>query len=360
MIFAMLCGAYPFDDNPAHLRNPKKYSHGPAPIIECGRWQNQSEDAQALVRSLLTCDPSERLGLDGCLRHDWFLTLPNNDFHESVSGTMLRQESNSDSSGIFRKVSGWVGEAVDRVEFDFWSGGAPLSVGAPTGGEQYRECLLHSEEMVIAVRQEMRDGYLGNALVLFTSHCRVFALEGSDALTRRSFVAPVGSQIVGLQFLDSKLQGIHLENTPRKGEDARVARIEGHVGYAVDQLTFTLRDGSIRSYGNEGGDQTSETALESDEYIMIVEQGPRDGYLGYSIAFYTSKMRTIALRGMETAQSRRFIAPKGKQISGFEFDRHRLVNIKLCPTNGDHSQESIEICDDGSSRQASGSMCVIT
>eukprot|EP00930_Biecheleria_cincta_P036990 TRINITY_DN25364_c0_g1_i2.p1 TRINITY_DN25364_c0_g1~~TRINITY_DN25364_c0_g1_i2.p1 ORF type:complete len:584 (-),score=63.29 TRINITY_DN25364_c0_g1_i2:289-2040(-) len=356
MIFAMLCGSYPFE-HLADLENPE-------PINECDRWHKVSENARSIVKQLLIYDPDERLGLDGCLRHGWFLTLPTKELHHRAS-VLQRQNSVAGASGVFKKVSGWVGEAVDRLEVEFWRSETPrLLIGAPTGGEHQREWTLKEEEMVIAVRQEIYDGYLGKALVLFTSHCRVMDLRGSDSVQRRSFVAPIGCQIVGLQFLDGTLQGIHLENAPRKCEDARVERIEGHMGYAVDRLKFTLRDGSTREYGpDEGGDLTSETALEKDEYIIIVEQGPRDGYLGYSIAFYTSKMRAIVLRGMDMDTSTRFIAPKGKQICGFEFEGHRLANVKLCPTSGPTSgdQESLESCDgyDGSPRQRTD-MCVVT
>eukprot|EP00931_Biecheleriopsis_adriatica_P052696 TRINITY_DN30704_c0_g1_i1.p1 TRINITY_DN30704_c0_g1~~TRINITY_DN30704_c0_g1_i1.p1 ORF type:complete len:589 (+),score=106.26 TRINITY_DN30704_c0_g1_i1:51-1817(+) len=356
IIFTMLCGAYPFDDEPAHIRNPKKHSHGPAKIIDCDAWRNASEDGRSMVQSLLMYDPRERLGLDGCLKHAWLGKLPtvaSSRFGRSPSGRLVKIPT-AQTLGVFRKISGWVGEAVDRVELKFEDDTQePLVLGLPTGGEQRKEWKLEADELVVAFRQEVRSQYLGNALVFFTSKCRVLALQGSDAARRRAFVAPEGSQIVGLQFIDGELIGIHLEGASGAG-DARVEKIVGHVGYAVDYIHLCLRDGSVRKYGNkDGGDDTSETALEKDEYIVIVEQGPRDGYLGCSIAFYTSKMNVIALRGFESGKSRRYIAPPGKQICGFDVDENArsITSVKLCPASGDLTEESSSPCLEGAANQ---------
>jgi len=71
---------------------------------------------------------------------------------------------------------------------------------------------LKPDEIIIAVQQENRNGleeHLGNAMTFYTSHCNAFEFQGADARRRLRFVAPTGSQVVGLQFVGSRLTGIH-------------------------------------------------------------------------------------------------------------------------------------------------------
>merc|ERR1711879_713461 len=102
-------------------------------------------------------------------------------------------------------------------------------------------------------------------------------------------------------------------------------------GYAVDNVEFLLRSGSTRSYGNDGGNEPKEWKLGTDERILIVEQGRRDGYLGYSLVFYTSAGNVFQLQGLIASQTLRYIAPAGRQICGVDFVNGRLSEISTCP-----------------------------
>jgi len=171
---------------------------------------------------------------------------------------------------------------------------------------------------------------LGNAITFYTSSCNAFEFQGADARRRLRFVAPVGSQIVGLQFVGSRLTGIHMEGVPESGAAGLVDGIGGRCGYAVDQINFHLRSGVTRSYGGGGGFEQGPWALEPNEYITVVEQARREAYLGNSVAFYTSAGRVLKLSGMEASVSRRFAAPPGLQICGVDVEGASLTGVRLC------------------------------
>merc|ERR1719414_2520396 len=117
----------------------------------------------------------------------------------------------SDAAALW-KVSGWTGSAVDSVCVRT-RGGSIQSHGG-LGGWAQKEYILEPHEVVVAVAQESRvvlPEFLGNAIVFYTSLCQVLAFEGEDARRRNRFVAPVGSQVVGLQFVGSQITGVHLE-----------------------------------------------------------------------------------------------------------------------------------------------------
>eukprot|EP00928_Gymnodinium_smaydae_P017890 TRINITY_DN16828_c1_g5_i1.p1 TRINITY_DN16828_c1_g5~~TRINITY_DN16828_c1_g5_i1.p1 ORF type:complete len:618 (+),score=72.16 TRINITY_DN16828_c1_g5_i1:48-1901(+) len=373
LLYIMLCGKFPFDIEGVidvqHLQAKR--------ICEKGAWESVSEDAKDMVRGLLKVDPSERLDQAGCLRHKWLarevartkragVVFSSSDSEQTPGGRssghaprshgrdLCRMDTASliDSAGsggessplrmssayrywegcrkgVVRQINGSVGNAVDCVEMHLRSG-RKLFYGGQ-GGFQHRSWRLHHDEVILAVAQEPRDAYMGNSLVFYTSECQIIALQGHDARTRSRLIAPVGSQITGLQFEGSILTGIYIERLPEPGLPMAVQRISGTTGSAVDKLVLQLRDGSVRRYGFDGGTPVGPFDLEPDEYILIVEQGRRDAFLGNSLAFFTSRGNIIELRGMQASRSRRFVAPAQTQICGLGFDGSHLMRVSTCP-----------------------------
>eukprot|EP00913_Durusdinium_trenchii_P012758 g11979.t1 len=230
--------------------------------------------------------------------------------------------------GAVKQISGSVGNAVDCVEIQLRCG--KKNFYGNQGGFQHKNWRLHHDEVILAVAQEQRDSFVGNSLVFYTSECQIIALQGHDATHRTRLMAPIGSQISGLQFEGSHLTGIYLERVPIDGSPMAVSAILGHVGSAVDKLVLRLRDGSTRRYGFEGGYVQGPYDLEDDEYILFVEQDRRDSFLGNSVAFITSKGRIFDFRGMQASRSIRFVAPPDRQICGLGFTGSRLSLVSTC------------------------------
>jgi len=69
VLFVMLCGRYPFDGKKMPLEEQIRTATF---SMTSAAWQKISGDAKDLVRGLLRVQPSERLGLEECLRHPWF------------------------------------------------------------------------------------------------------------------------------------------------------------------------------------------------------------------------------------------------------------------------------------------------
>ena len=151
-----------------------------------------------------------------------------------------------------------------------------------------------------------------NRFFLLGCRCQIIALQGHDATNRTRLIAPIGSQITGLQFEGSHLTGVYLERVPFDGSHLvttsiwpminlmsslqkrfdmcyvcyvsyvifpvnisdgfathsgpmAVSSVLGHVGSAVDKLVLRLRDGSTRRYGFDGGYQAGPYDLDDDE-----------------------------------------------------------------------------------------------
>eukprot|EP00929_Paragymnodinium_shiwhaense_P049378 TRINITY_DN2490_c0_g2_i1.p1 TRINITY_DN2490_c0_g2~~TRINITY_DN2490_c0_g2_i1.p1 ORF type:complete len:630 (-),score=144.86 TRINITY_DN2490_c0_g2_i1:123-2012(-) len=393
IIFTMLCGEYPFTDMPLHILHPEL---GKVEISPCESWGRASQSARNLVQGLLNSQPSARLDLDGCLRHPWIssssqdsntLSPPATAVASKEARTMSRSTSGITSSprracwvglvkvllhwlrkfedaaeevaekaieagesdvcvrfGAVAKLSGWTGSSVDSVTIKL-RGFGKLKHGGDAGTKQ-RKWKLDPDELILAVEQEReRESYLGNALVFFTSKCRSIALMGTNASTKNRFIAPVGSQIVGLQFEDSRLVGIHMERVG-EGLKGAVEAISGWEGFAVDSISFSLRNGEIRTYGGTGGDIKKDFFLQPDEFIIVAEQGYRDAFLGFSMKFYTSAGNVFKLRGVSAARSLCFAVQAGQQICGLEFEGNQLSKVVTCPEDGDLSdrqQHAIEM-----------------
>lgn len=69
VLFVMLCGRYPFDGKKMPLEEQIRTATF---SMTSAAWQKISAEAKDLVRGLLRVKPSERLGLQECLRHPWF------------------------------------------------------------------------------------------------------------------------------------------------------------------------------------------------------------------------------------------------------------------------------------------------
>eukprot|EP00930_Biecheleria_cincta_P034518 TRINITY_DN23850_c0_g1_i1.p1 TRINITY_DN23850_c0_g1~~TRINITY_DN23850_c0_g1_i1.p1 ORF type:complete len:625 (-),score=103.94 TRINITY_DN23850_c0_g1_i1:463-2337(-) len=381
LLYVMLCGDFPFEINAVTdlqaLYNSSKLNSG-------GVWATLTGDAQDMVQGLLTIDPAQRLDQVGCRRHPWLAAevartpvsgVVSSSGEESSDQRSPAKAAQGDSAGynsstfsaeplrsdalsllereaagaqaasslpkpalrfwerrrksVIQQIQGSVGNAVDNVELRFRSGRTEVHGGQ--GGFQHRSWRLHHDEVILAIAQEERDTYIGNSLVFFTSACQIIALQGADARARNRLVAPIGSQITGLQFEDSCVTGIYLEHLPSDGGPMAVEQVTGYVGSAVDQVSLHLRDGSVRRHGVAGGTPVGPWTLEPDEFILLVEQGRRDAFLGNSLVFFTSKGNIIELRGLQAARSRRFVAPPGSQICGLGFDGSLLSRVQTCP-----------------------------
>mmetsp|Transcript_54884 Transcript_54884/g.157830 ORF Transcript_54884/g.157830 Transcript_54884/m.157830 type:complete len:590 (-) Transcript_54884:34-1803(-) len=342
VLYIMLCGSFPFDayHNPADVLQLENQE-----IKDTLSWQLVSESAKNFVTGLLAYDPEQRLAHGGCLRHQWLsMEAASSGFFpdaETASAFTLHSPCGSVSAelealakrcGAVAAVRGWTGAALDNVSFHLRSGATESHGG--TGGFNQLRFVLNPDEVIVAVSQENRNGlseHLGNAITFFTSACNVFEFKGTDARRRRRFVSPSGSQIVGLQFAGSRLAGIHLEEVATEGVVAGVVeQISGRCGYAVDQVQMKLRYGVTRCYGTSGGFEQGTFVLEPDEYIIVVEQGRRDAFLGNSIAFFTSAGNVYRLSGMEASVSRRFAVPTGEQVCGIDFDGPLLASVRTC------------------------------
>jgi len=239
--------------------------------------------------------------------------------------------------GAVRQICGKMGGVVNSVVLKRRDG--PSSRHSTEDvGEMQRAWALDPNEIIIAVMQDTYgEGGLGSALVFYTSACRIVALQGTDARSRTRFVAPRGMQVVGLQFDDHRLVGLHLERSTGTGLGS-IDAISGRTGSAVDSLQFKLRDGSVHRYGNAGGEEWGPKRLELGERILVVEQFYKGRALGGSLAFYTSNGHVIKLSGMTASVSRRFSAEAGQQICGLDFADGRLVRVQTCPEDGDLSR----------------------
>jgi len=331
MVYAMFCGTWPFEIKSQEDLRPERHKEIVASIKDSPSWGNVSDQGKSFVQGLLTVDPSTRLSLVACKAHPWLLDV---DKPQMVS--IPRTLSTDDGVvGVIKKVNGWYGNAVDSLHLRL-TDGSTQSYGS-RGGEAEVNFSLQQDEVVLAVMQETRAQYLGNSITLYTSRGQVINVKGIDAKRRRRFVAPGGCQVVGLQFDGSRLVGTHVERmTSGHGS---VEKIGGKVGYAVDEVWFKLRSGESRSYGTPGGQERGPFELDADDYIVVVEQGWRDAFLGNSIVFYTKSGNVISLIGMESTPARRLAIPNGKQLCGLQFAGSQLDAVWICPSNGDLSKK---------------------
>ncbi|CAJ1423859.1 unnamed protein product [Effrenium voratum] len=327
ILYAILCGRMPFT---VRCLSPEQHKEQVSKVRSCAAWRRVSREGRDLVQGLLTVEPELRLDLLQCSQHAWL--------HGAITSTcaLLVPESPQDQEvdeegGVVDIIVGRTGEGVHSIELQLRDG-RTLYYGAE-GGAVMTTFQLEPKELLVAVMQDFSlDNVLGSSVVFYTSHGRILSINGSEARTRRRFVAPAGRQIAGLQFDGHQLVGTYLEKVLNDGEGA-IEGISGRVGSAVDMCEFKLRDGTVYTYGQTGGDiLRGPWMLQADEWLVAVEQFFRDRKLGASLAFYTSAGQVFKLSGMTAVKSPRFAAPFGQQICDLIFDETgRLVKVVTCP-----------------------------
>eukprot|EP00931_Biecheleriopsis_adriatica_P026034 TRINITY_DN15866_c0_g1_i1.p1 TRINITY_DN15866_c0_g1~~TRINITY_DN15866_c0_g1_i1.p1 ORF type:complete len:595 (-),score=91.39 TRINITY_DN15866_c0_g1_i1:87-1871(-) len=348
MLYMMLCGAFPFDDigekelqaAAMHGSHFERFEQKLSEVRCLKTWEDKSEEARSFVRNLLKVNPDERSTAIGCLNHQWLKPLESEleDFLNTGDDPGLPKRTSSRSllgpiSGVITEIRGTAGYAVDSVTFKLADGSD--SFYGSTGGDFEKLWKLKEDELLWAVMQEDRDDFLGNGFLFQTSHGRVLSLMGLQAKPRRRFAASPGMEIIGLQFNDSDIIGIHVVE---RGEKGAVASISGRVGHAVDQIKLCLRNGKEIEYGSSGGLEQGTWELQEGERILAVDQVLRDAFLGHSVMFIMSSGRIIRLLGMQATTSQGYMVPQGKQICGLEFTDSTLTGVKICPSNGDLSR----------------------
>ncbi|CAK9073549.1 unnamed protein product [Durusdinium trenchii] len=333
MIYAMICGEWPFTIRSKDLV-PERHKEVVSTIKASRSWQHASREVRALVGGLLNINSSSRFTQVECMHHPWFSSCSAECSKVALNeGVALKA---GEPRGVIQEISGCTGYAVDNLQLKLRNGTTTLTFGS-AGGDIQHHWQLRPDERITAVLQEERHDFLGLAITFHTSRGDVLALQGSQARKRRSFIAPSGSQIVGLQFQGHRLIGIHLEKILNE-EPGMVASLGGRVGHAVDKVWLKFRDGSLREYGNsERGVDQGPWALEPGEHINAVEQLCRDAFLGTSLAFYTSAGSIFCLKGMEAFGSRRFAAMPGRQICGLYFEGSMISTVDTCPDDGNLS-----------------------
>eukprot|EP00928_Gymnodinium_smaydae_P043529 TRINITY_DN29143_c0_g1_i1.p1 TRINITY_DN29143_c0_g1~~TRINITY_DN29143_c0_g1_i1.p1 ORF type:complete len:654 (-),score=150.78 TRINITY_DN29143_c0_g1_i1:37-1974(-) len=328
MVYAMLCGAFPFSLKMADLK-PERHKQVVSQVKSCKPWEAASADAKAVVQGLLTIDPGQRLSVEACLESEWLGTKT----ASPANTPKFRSTSDVEVRGAVKKLCGSEGSFVDLIELHLRDGAKELH-GRP-GGYTHCSHVLESGELLIGLLQETGDMYLGSSFVFFTSFGRTLSIKGNQANRRRTFVAPAESEIAGLHFDGSELSGIFLKETAGEGS---VESIGGQVGHAVDSLQLRLRNGQTRSYGSSGGQAQGPWSLEPGEYVRVVDQSMRDAFLGNSLVFLTSTGRIIRLRGLQSDRVRVFMAPAGQQLCGMQMQGSRVDRVQTCPESGDLSQ----------------------
>jgi len=332
MIYAMICGEWPFSIRSNKDLVPERHREVVSSVKAGRSWQNASKEARSLIEGLLCINVSSRFSHVDCLHHAWFCSAAQIDT-DQVTVTEGLSPKDGAPQGVIQEIIGCTGYAVDNIHIKLVNGSSVFF--GSVGGDVEHRWKLRPDERIVSVLQEERHDFLGLAIIFYTSRGDVLELQGSQARKRRCFLAPSGSQIVGLQFQGHRLMGIHLRKISAE-EPAAVASLGGRVGHAVDKVWFRFRDGSYCEYGNsEGGAEHGPWVLGPGEHITAVEQLARDAFLGTSIAFYTSLGSIFSLKGMEAFGSRRFTVPRGRQICGLHFEGSTIASVTTCPEDGD-------------------------
>jgi len=238
-------------------------------------------------------------------------------------------EANPNYSAV-ATIRGRLDSAVDRVEFQLWTG-QTLAYGGHGGGP-VGPWKLKPDEYIMAVEQEYREsdlGYLGNEIAFFTSRGKVITIGGTFAKQAHRFAASSGMQVCGLQFNGSALCGI--ETQPVDDGPGVIQQVIGRLADCVDQVELIFRNGSVRTYGGAGGQKQSPCTLSHGEYITAVSQEHYEQYLGNAFAFFTSAGNVVRIDGRQAGRRARFAAASGSQIWGLRFEGSRLAKVIARP-----------------------------
>ena len=76
ILYLLLSGRHPFPTNVSEDERDRKIKEGKMRLMEGARWENISDQAKDLVKSLLKVDPEERLSCEETLDHPWFRESP--------------------------------------------------------------------------------------------------------------------------------------------------------------------------------------------------------------------------------------------------------------------------------------------
>mmetsp|Transcript_21361 Transcript_21361/g.46375 ORF Transcript_21361/g.46375 Transcript_21361/m.46375 type:complete len:586 (+) Transcript_21361:347-2104(+) len=108
---------------------------------------------------------------------------------------------------------------------------------------------------------------------------------------------------------------------------AAITKFGGWLGAAVDSVTLKFWDGGKQYHGSSGGEVHKEWHLDPDEIVIAVMSEMRGKYLGNGLTFFTNKPRVLSVSGKDAKSRSRFIAPRGHEIVGLQFDDSRLIGI---------------------------------
>lgn len=325
ILYAILCGCMPFAITaPVH---PDRHRKEVSRIQDCEPWQRLSAEAKDFVRGLLAVDPDDRL--IRCTEHAWFGSVL---WHCSPRTSAPTKDLAV--NGLVGKIIGRTSAGVNCIEIHLRDGSKAFHGAA--GGRNRLTHVLEPGELLSAVMQDFSHPQkLGSALVFYTAQGRILRFEGRMARTRNRFLAPLGSQVAGLQFDGPRLVGVHLKEAD-DGSEGVIEHISGSVGSAVDSCKLQLRSGVSHHYGTPTGTTVVEPwRLQSEEFVTIVEQFFRDRNLGASLAFYTSAGRVFKMVGMTATRSPRFAAPKGHQICGISFTEDGMLAEVTCAAHSE-------------------------
>jgi len=350
----VLCGSMPFEIDVQSLR-PERHKQAVSSVKKSNTWrENISDEGKNVVQSLLRVDPDQRLSASDCSKHVWFDTLEHEedrDMHEDPRPEQAPPSPTTAIVGVVRKIAGRTGQGVECLELTL-SDGSVKCFGGDGHCPTQSTWSLDPDELLTAVMQEpLESGMqesnefagLGNCLVFYTSARRAIVLEGEEARHRLRFLAPVGMQVIGLNFDRDKMTGVLLEMVGEKGNGA-VRCISGKASSSVHEVSFELRNGLNLSYGNVAGRDPCRNSdlqsrgpweLETNEVLIAVEQSVRGHGLGGTIVFYTSTGRVIKISGLASIRCPRLAAPPRAQLSGFEFDEGgKLAAVSVCDQAG--------------------------
>jgi len=109
-----------------------------------------------------------------------------------------------------------------------------------------------------------------------------------------------------------------------------VSSISGWTHRVVNGLQLKSRSSISTKHGMQDIGKAYSCSLAPEELITAVMQDTYgDGGLGSALVFYTTKCRIIAVNGTDARSRTRFVAPRGRQVMGLQFDGPRLVGLHL-------------------------------
>jgi len=137
-----------------------------------------------------------------------------------------------------------------------------------------------------------------------------------------------------------------------------LVEIGGRVGWMVDCIDLRFSDGSMQSYGGDGGSPLEPHPLAPGEVVTAVEQLESGRYLGGSIAFFTSTSKVIQVAGSQQGKKwkrRRLAVPEGHTLRGLIIEGSTLVGLRTVVATVRSSDEEAAACDEDDRQEHQGS-----